>query len=47
VFIVLFIVGKDKKINNLSHLLTSVSELTERATKTSLGRPRGEELYKE
>jgi hypothetical protein len=38
--------GKNKEINNLSHLLISVSELTERAIKTSLERPRGEKLYK-
>jgi hypothetical protein len=46
VFIILFIVNKDKKINNLSYLLISVSELTERAAKTPLERSRGEKLYK-
>jgi hypothetical protein len=46
VFIILFIIGKDKEVNNLSHLLTSVSELIERAAKTPLRRPRGERLYK-
>jgi hypothetical protein len=47
VFIVLFIVGKNKEINNLSHSLTSASELIKRVIKTSLRRPRGERLYKE
>jgi hypothetical protein len=46
VFIILFIISKNKEINSLSHPLTSVSELTERAAKTPLGRPRGEKLYK-
>jgi hypothetical protein len=39
-------VSKDKEINSFSHLLISMNELTERVAKTSLGRPRGEELYK-
>jgi hypothetical protein len=46
VFIILFIVGKDKKVNSFSHPLISASGLTERVIKTSLGRPRGEGLYK-
>jgi hypothetical protein len=45
VFIVLLIMGKYKEVNSLSHPLISVSELAERATKTSRGRPRGERLY--
>jgi hypothetical protein len=46
VFIVLLIMSKDKEINSLSHPLTLASELTERVTKTPLGRPRDERLYK-
>jgi hypothetical protein len=46
VFIILFIISKDKEINNLSHSLISVSGLVERAIKTPLERSRGERLYK-
>jgi hypothetical protein len=37
-FIILFIMSKDKEVNSLSHLLISVSELTEYAIKTPLKR---------
>jgi hypothetical protein len=46
VFIILFIISKDKEVNSFNHLLISASGLAERVTKTSLGRPRGEKLYK-
>jgi hypothetical protein len=46
VFIILFIVGKDKEVNSFSHPLISVSGLAKRATKTSLRRPRDKGLYK-
>jgi hypothetical protein len=45
-FIILFIMGKNKEVNSFSHPLASVSELAERAAKTPLERPRGEGLYK-
>jgi hypothetical protein len=46
VFIILFIIGKDKEINNFSHPLTSISELIKCDAKTPLKRSRGEKLYK-
>jgi hypothetical protein len=47
VFIILFIISKDKEVNSLSYPLISVSELIKRAAKTPLKRSRGERLYKE
>jgi hypothetical protein len=46
VFIILLIIGKNKEMNSFSHLLTLVSGLAERVTKTPLERSRGEKLYK-
>jgi hypothetical protein len=46
VFIILFIMSRDKKVNNFSHLLILMSELIKCAVKTPLRRSRGEELYK-